>query len=117
MKQIISKNQFVKAFDDAGRGNDFSIQGREALFDFFEELESDTGEEIELDVVAICCEFSEYTVEGLNKDYCHLDYVQAIKDDNASDYMLTLEEWSECLQNYTQIIEVDNDYSLIVEDF
>lgn len=32
----------------------------EALFEFFEELEDETGELVELDVIAICCDFTEY---------------------------------------------------------
>ena len=66
MKITITEQQFHDAFIDKGRGEQFSYDGRRALFNYLEEMEEGTGEEIELDVVALCCEFSEY--EDL-KDY------------------------------------------------
>ena len=70
MKKTISKSEFIKEFDEHNRGDNFSIQGREALFNYLESLEEDTGSEIELDIIAICCEYSEYdNFEELKKDY------------------------------------------------
>jgi hypothetical protein len=60
MKKTISKYEFIEAFDDYNRSDNFSVAGREALFEYFEELEQDCGIEIEFDVIAICCEYSEY---------------------------------------------------------
>jgi len=34
----------------------FSYDGLNALFDFYEVLEDETGEQIEFDPIAICCE-------------------------------------------------------------
>ena len=62
MKQTIDNYDFKKAFQDI-RPNSFSHDGLEALFDWFEQFEDDTGEEIELDVIAICCEFNEATLD------------------------------------------------------
>jgi len=62
MKTSINKYDFRDAFQKAGRGNNFSYEGLGVLFDYFEEYEESTGEEIELDVIAICCEF--------NEEYC-----------------------------------------------
>jgi hypothetical protein len=42
------------------RPDNFSYPGLLALWEYFEEYEDSTGEEIELDVIAICCEYSEY---------------------------------------------------------
>ena len=56
MKQTVTKSAFIDAFRNAGREDNFSYAGLCALYDWLEEL----GEEIELDVVALCCEFSEY---------------------------------------------------------
>ena len=39
------------------------------LFDYFEEYEKDTGEELELDVIAICCDFSEDSVANIIENY------------------------------------------------
>ena len=60
MKTTITEQNFIDAFYDYGRGNNFSREGLEQLFEFLEELEESTGEEMELDVIAICCDFTEY---------------------------------------------------------
>jgi hypothetical protein len=69
MKTSINKYDFRDAFQKAGRGNNFSYEGLGVLFDYFEEYEESTGEEIELDVIAICCEFCEETPEEIRANY------------------------------------------------
>ena len=61
MKTTITYNDFIDAFrsSDTYRNN-FSYDGLVALFDYFEEFENSTGEEIELDVIGIACDFTEY---------------------------------------------------------
>mgnify|MGYP003645391509 FL=1 len=60
MKQTINQYQFADAFKSAGRQDQFSYAGLNALFESLEEYEESTGEEIELDVIALCCEYSEH---------------------------------------------------------
>lgn len=69
MKQTINKTQFVNTFGDMGRENNFSREGREMLFDWLEDYEEITGEEVEFDPIALCCEFSEDHLETLNREY------------------------------------------------
>ncbi len=70
MKQTVSEYDFVEAFDKANRRDNFSRQGRRELYDYLLEWEEDLGEEIELDVIALCCEFTEYeSVEEYNEAY------------------------------------------------
>ena len=61
MKQTIDLNSFRRAFEVYGR-TDFTYEGLEVLFDYLERLEDDTGETIELGVIALCCEYSEDTL-------------------------------------------------------
>jgi len=68
MKQTISKDHFRFMFNQV-RPNNFSYEAQGILFDFFEQLEQDTGEEMELDVIAICCDFTESSVEQIIRDY------------------------------------------------
>lgn len=42
------------------RSDNFSFKGKKALFDYLEQYEEGTGQEIELDIVALCCEYTEY---------------------------------------------------------
>ena len=58
-------SQFRDAFNAAGRGQQFSYDALGLLFDYFEEIEPD----MELDVVAICCEYLEATVSEIVRDY------------------------------------------------
>jgi hypothetical protein len=60
MKRTINKSQFADAFKSAGRQDQFSYAGLNALFGSLEEYEESTGAEIELDVIALCCEYSEH---------------------------------------------------------
>ncbi len=59
MKTTVNFSKFCDAFHKAGRDNNFSYDGKRALFDYLEEMEQSTGEELELDVIALCCDFDE----------------------------------------------------------
>jgi hypothetical protein len=65
MIQTIDKKGFTQAFREHGRGEQFSYAALGVLFDYFEEYEESTGEQIELDVVAICCEYSEESYKDI----------------------------------------------------
>ena len=69
MKQTVNEYQFRKAFKEC-RPNQFSWEGLHALFNWFEEYETETETEIELDIIGICCEWSEYTnLKEFQNDY------------------------------------------------
>lgn len=69
MKQTVNFYQFANAFETL-RPNNFTREGLVALFEMLEEWEESTGTEIELDVIALCCEFTEYeNIEEFNADY------------------------------------------------
>jgi hypothetical protein len=92
MKQTISMQHFVNEFADFNRAENFSCEAREMLFDYFEEYEESTGEEIELDVIAICCEYEENDYEYIAGQYSELE------DDASEDEVI------EFLENNTQYI-------------
>lgn len=60
MKSHVNFYQFSDTFKRSDYKNKFTYQGLIALFDYLEELEDDLGEEIEFDMIALCCEYSEY---------------------------------------------------------
>lgn len=93
MKQTISKYDFIRAFQDSSRSSNFSYEALEILFDYLEEYEESTGKQMELDIIAICCEFEESSVEYIKS----LQY--AGLDDGATD-----EEVVEFLQYNTQYV-------------
>ncbi len=59
MKQTVNFSQFCDAFQP-DRNEQFSYDGKRALFDYLEEYGESTGEEVELDIIALCCEYTEY---------------------------------------------------------
>jgi hypothetical protein len=69
------------------------------LFEYFEQYEQDTGEQMEFDPVAIRCDFDEY------------ENLQEIKE-NYQD-IETLED----LQRPTTVIEIPNSDRLIIQAF
>ena len=58
MKQNVSKSTFIDSFKI--RKDNFSYEGLNALYDYLIDLEQDMDKETELDVIAICCDFTEY---------------------------------------------------------
>ena len=69
MKTNVSKYDFERAFIDCNRKDQFTYEGLGVLFDFLEEMEQDTGEEYELDVIALCCEFYESDWQEIADNY------------------------------------------------
>ena len=69
MKTTVSLYDFREAFRTCGRAEQFSYEGLEVLFDYLEQYEDDTGEELELDVVALCCDFYEDSTGAIADNY------------------------------------------------
>jgi len=59
MKKTVSTNDFIVSFSGQYENN-FSDEGKIALYDYLIELEESIGEEFELDPIALCCEYAEY---------------------------------------------------------
>ena len=103
MKDTINKDQFRNWFrSNEQYKNNFSYEGLEALFDYLEEMEELTGEELEFDPVALCCEFEEYdTFEEFQEEY------------NGEVLYPTLDD----LEDYTTVIRVGHTGSFIIQQF
>ena len=81
MKEIISQSQFIDAFRQSEeRKSHFSYDGLIALYDYFEELESGMGQDIEFDMIAICCEYTEYTLKEFAETYDIKDMIASGSD-------------------------------------
>ena len=104
MKQTIYVNDFMQAFRDMGRDY-YSYHGYHAMFEFYEELDPD----MEMDVIAICCDWTEYDDEGLISGYGYvLDRDEDMDDD---DYLTAL---LDALNDETTAINLDNGNYLIL---
>ena len=69
MKSTVNKSAFMDAFSSMDRYNQFGYAGLSVLFDYLEEYEDSTGAEIELDVVALCCDYSHDSIEDIAANY------------------------------------------------
>ncbi len=99
MKTNVTLSDFRDAFRSHDRDN-FSYAGLEALYNWLIGYEDDTGEEIELDVIAFCCDYAEYTnLAEFQQDY------------NSEDY-----ETSDDIADRTSLIMIDED-SFIIQQF
>lgn len=53
----VTESTFIDAFKNKGRGDQFSREGLGLLFDYYDGLGDN---DMELDVIAICCDWGEY---------------------------------------------------------
>ncbi len=98
MKSTVSSSDFHHAFGNI-RPDNFTYDGLDALFKHLEQYEDGTGDELELDVIAFCCEFTEYeNLEEYNQNYRF--HAKTIKD----------------IEQCTTVIPVD-DERFIIRDY
>lgn len=82
IKTIDSASQLRDEFRAYGRYDSFSYIAYEWLFDYFEEFDS-----TELDVIAICCEFSEASFEDVAENYS-IDISECEDEDEVREVVL-----------------------------
>jgi len=99
MKEQVNFSDFLDRFRSHDRDDQFTYDGKKALFEYLEQLEEECDTEIELDVIALCCEYTEY--EDL-KEF----------QDNYGENYETLDD----IRDETTVIEVGNE-GFIIQDF
>lgn len=120
MKTTVSFSDFVDRFRSYDREDQFTYCGKRALFDYLESYEESCGEEQELDVVALCCDYSEYSTaleacqEMASEDEFNLSEEEFEALDSYDQEELE-EKALEYLRENTQVIEFDE--GVIVQGF
>lgn len=66
--QTVEFCDFQDAFHRMNRADAFTYEGKRVLFDYIEEC-SEGGEPIELDVIALCCEYQESDAASIASEY------------------------------------------------
>lgn len=98
MKQNVTFSTFVDSFSETYKNN-FTYEGKQALYEYLLAFEDDTGTELELDPVAYCCEFTEYdTFEELQDVYPQIKTMEQLRDN-------------------TSVIEIENSESFIIQNY
>ena len=82
-KMIVERLNFSQFHDcfHKMRPDNFSYDGLKALYDYLEDFYSEADKPYELDVIEICCEYSEYEDlksfnEEYDRDYENIDDIQ-----------------------------------------
>lgn len=97
----VSKYDFMKVFRDMDRYEQFGYDALSTLFDYFEDVEKDTGVETELDVIAICCDYTVSTLKEVRDDYNLDDDTDVLKFlMNNTVVVATLPDGSVLYQNF-----------------
>ena len=116
MKTSVSYYDFQRAFERMDRANQFSREGLKTLFDYLEQYEEDTGEEIELDVIALCCDYCESTFAQVADDYSiSIDYDDCADDEERDEALK--EQVLAHLNDHTTIVGEVNGDSVIYQQF
>lgn len=102
----VTRSSFIDTFLQSDTyKNSFSYEGLDALFDYLEDYEDSCDTKIEFDMVALCCEFSEYSSA---KDACIIISNEEFEDnESALDY----------LRDNTSVIEIEGSEGIIIQDF
>ncbi len=115
MKKTLNTHQIAEELlqdDYAG----WSRQGAFALANYLEEYEEDTGEELELDIVAIRCEFTEWkSIDEFLNNYTDFDN-EDIRDEDGE---IDEDELEAEIESATQLIKISSNLfdGFITQDF
>jgi len=96
---------------------DWSYDGARALVEYLEELEDDIGKEIEFDVVALRCEYTEYgSAEEAVEECSPADYADLQEQSNGDADDLK-ELCMEYLRDRTALIEIPGSEGIIIQNY
>ena len=87
MFKRVSLQDFKQEFENYGRGNQFSDEALELIYNDLISYEKDSEQSLELDVIAICCEYNEDTVSNV-ADQCDFALDEMDEDDDEEDFVV-----------------------------
>ena len=111
--QTVNADTFIREFDKMDRSENFTTAARYALFQYYDDLSEDIGEDFQLDVIAICCDWSEVDAEQAASEYGYIldaeELAECDDDDDKMDYIESV------LSDETIIIRLEN--ALLIQAF
>ena len=100
MIQTINSGDFMAAFHRYDRYNQFGYEALTALYEYFEELDPN----MELDVIAICCDYSHDSADYVAQNYS-IDLTDCEDDEEKAE---KVREWLE--KNTTIVAETSSGF-------
>lgn len=104
---ISSHHDLYEEFKLYNRHEQFSHEGFAALFNYLEQYSEDTGEPLVLDVIGICCDWSEEHYKDISQNY-GIDLADCADEEEA------IEAVMEYLSDNTQVISLSEGKFLYV---
>lgn len=107
MIETIDESLFISRFEDYKRvvtsenpNGNFTYKGLRALFEYLESYEDDTSDKIELDVIALCCDYSEYKdLKEYFNNYGHEEFIK------------------EKIEEFEDLLKSDSDFNYKEDEF
>ena len=116
MKETLTTgNAASRLYEDENAG--WSYAGARALVEYLEELEDDIGEEIEFDVVALRCEYTEYGSAEEAVEACNSGDYDDLKEQSDGDADDLKELCMEYLRKRTAVIEIPESDGVIIRNY
>lgn len=79
--KTFNENDFINEFKAYNRMDNFSFKGLRILFESLEQTAIECGMNIEMDVIALCCEYNEDTMQDIINNY-DIDLTDCISADD-----------------------------------
>lgn len=96
-RAINSSYDLQRYFEEYQRGNQFTFYAFEALYQYLEQYEEDTGESLTVDPVGLSCDYTEYESAR-----------EALKEYHIRTHHLTEVEALDLLEQHTAVIRVSD---------
>jgi len=116
MIKTLTEYEFCREWEtNEERKNQFTHSAQKALYEYLNDYEEETGENVELDIIALCCEYAEYA-----SAYEAMEQYQPEDmplEGEEGDDLVEIQEKNEAealrwLQERTQVIEFDGTVKL-----
>ena len=110
MIQTVNNSDFHNAFHRMDRGSQFSYEALNLIYEYLEQFEEQTGEQIELDVISICCDYSEELWQDIAKSY-DIDLSDWETDEDRQQAVI------DYLNEHTQYLGITDSGSIVYQQF
>lgn len=110
MKKSVNFSAFVDAFRAFDRYDSYGYEALKVIFEYLEDLEDSMDQEIELDVIAICCDYNVDTWQDIAENYG----IDLDKDDSEEDQLQQVKDF---LESSTIMLGETDDGQIVYQVF
>ncbi len=117
MKTIVSRYEVQEMFREL-RPNNFTYDGLNLLIDEIEHLEEDIGEDIDIDVIAFCCDYTEYkNFKEIKEEYTDIETMEDLEENTTVLYdFLKICNNASCNHENHKMEDVEN-FPIVIRNY